>query len=84
MRIIILTLLLVACVSPVLAQDDPVPDANAFNPIGFYNLGNAYAHRGDNEAAIAAYRKAIEQRHGHYSRALNNLGVVLLRLDRWD
>src|SRR4029079_6504287 len=28
--------------------------------------------------------KAIEQRHGHYSRALNNLGVVLLRVGRWD
>jgi tetratricopeptide (TPR) repeat protein len=87
MRTIILSLLLVACFSPVLAQDDPVvaiPDSNAVDPIGFYNLGNAYARRGDNEAAIAAYRKAIEQRHGHYSRALNNLGVVLLRVGRWD
>ena len=78
MRTIILSLLLLACSSPVLAQDDQS------DPIGLYNLGNAYARRGDNEAAIAAYRKAIEQRNGHYSRALNNLGVVLLRAGRWD
>jgi tetratricopeptide (TPR) repeat protein len=62
----------------VLAQDDPI------DPIGLYNLGNTYARAGNNEAAIAAYRKAIEQRNGHYSRALNNLGVVLLRAGRWD
>ncbi len=87
MRTIILSLLLISCFSPALAQDDPVvkiPDSNAFDPIGFYNLGNAYARLGNTEAAIAAYRKAIEQRHGHYSRALNNLGVVLLRVGRWD
>ena len=54
------------------------------DPIGLYNLGNTYARAGNNEAAIAAYRKAIEQRNGHYSRALNNLGVVLLRVGRWD
>lgn len=78
MRTIILSLLLVACSSPALAQDDPV------DPIGLYNLGNTYARAGNNEAAIAAYRKAIEQRNGHYSRALNNLGVVLLRVGRWD
>ena len=82
MRTIILSLLLVACVSPVLAQDGP--DPNSFDPIGFYNLGNSYARSGNNEAAIASYRKAIEQRNGHYSRALNNLGVVLLRVGRWD
>ena len=28
--------------------------------------------------------KAIDQRKGNYSRALNNLGVVLLRIGRWD
>lgn len=87
MRALILSLLLVACFSPVLAQDNPVvtsPNPNAVDPIGFYNLGNAYARSGNTEAAIAAYRKAIEQRNGHYSRALNNLGVVLLRVGRWD
>ena len=87
MRTIILSLLLVACISPVLAQDKPVvatPGPDAIDPIGFYNLGNAYARSGNTEAAITAYRKAIEQRNGHYSRALNNLGVVLLRVGRWD
>ena len=55
-----------------------------FDPVGFYNLGNALARLDETDAAIEAYRKAIEQRHGHYSRALNNLGVLLLRQGRWD
>ncbi len=55
-----------------------------FDPVGFYNIGNALARMGDTGAAIEAYRKAIEQRRGHYARALNNLGVVLLRQGRWD
>src|ERR1044071_1550581 len=57
---------------------------DVFDPQNFYNAGNAFARLGDNEGAIQAYRKAIEQRKGHYSRALNNLGVVLLRTGRWD
>ena len=61
-----------------------IENSNTFDPAGFYNLGNAFARLGDNEAAIAAYRKAISQRKGYYSRALNNLGVVLLRTGRWD
>jgi tetratricopeptide (TPR) repeat protein len=61
-----------------------IANSNAFDPVGFYNLGNALARLGHNEAAIAAYRKAITQRKGFYSRALNNLGVVLLRTGRWD
>jgi len=61
-----------------------IASSNAFDPVGFYNLGNALARQGHNEAAIAAYRKAITQRKGFYSRALNNLGVVLLRTGRWD
>jgi len=61
-----------------------IANSNAFDPIGFYNLGNGLARLGHNEAAIAAYRKAITQRKGFYSRALNNLGVVLLRTGRWD
>src|SRR5262245_23270329 len=61
-----------------------IANSNEFNPVGFYNLGNGLARLGHNEAAIAAYRKAITQRKGFYSRALNNLGVVLLRTGRWD
>jgi len=61
-----------------------IANSNVFDPVGFYNLGNALARLGRNEASIAAYRKAITQRKGFYSRALNNLGVVLLRTGRWD
>lgn len=61
-----------------------VLNANGFDPIGYYNLGNAFARLGESESAITAYRRAIEQRHGNYSRAQNNLGVVLLREGRWD
>lgn len=59
-------------------------NADAFDPQGFYNAGNALARLGDSDGAISAYRKAIDQRKGKYSRALNNLGVVLLREGRWD
>lgn len=55
-----------------------------FNPQGFYNLANAQARLGDSEGAVNTYRKSIEQRKGRYSKALNNLGVILLRLGRWD
>lgn len=103
MRTIILSLIIVTCVSPAFSQDtvetlktqiesatsdsdrmSAIASSNAFDPVGFYNLGNALARVGHNEAAIAAYRKAITQRKGFYSRALNNLGVVLLRTGRWD
>ncbi|HVG32494.1 MAG TPA: tetratricopeptide repeat protein [Pyrinomonadaceae bacterium] len=57
---------------------------NRVDPVGFYNIGNALARLGDTPTAIDAYRKAIEQRHGNYSRALNNLGVLLIRQERWD
>ncbi|MFN2531051.1 MAG: tetratricopeptide repeat protein [Pyrinomonadaceae bacterium] len=57
---------------------------NDFDPQGLYNAANALAKLGDSDGAIAAYRKAIDQRKGRYSRALNNLGVVLLREGRWD
>jgi tetratricopeptide (TPR) repeat protein len=50
----------------------------------FYNAGNALARLDDSEGAIEAYRKAIAQRQGNYSRAQHNLGVVLTRLGRWD
>lgn len=103
MRTIILSLIIITCVSPAFCQDtvetvktqiesatvdsdrvNAIENSNAFDPVGFYNLGNALARLGHNEAAIAAYRKAIAQRKGFYSRALNNLGVVLLRTGRWD
>lgn len=67
-----------------LAELELIANSNAFDPIGFYNLGNSYARLGDTEAAINAYRTAIDQRKGRYSRASNNLGVVLLRAGRWD
>jgi tetratricopeptide (TPR) repeat protein len=53
------------------------------DPQGFYNIGNAFARLGESDGAISAYRKAIAQRQGRYSRALNNLGVVLMREGRW-
>jgi tetratricopeptide (TPR) repeat protein len=55
-----------------------------FDPQGLYNAGNALARLGDSDGAIGAYHKAIEQRKGRYSRALNNLGVMFLRQGRWD
>ena len=67
-----------------IAELNSIAGSNVFDPVGFYNLGNAFARLGNNESAIAAYRNAIQQRSGHYSRALNNLGVVLLRTGRWD
>jgi tetratricopeptide (TPR) repeat protein len=58
--------------------------AERLDPIGFYNIGNALARLGDTDTAIDAYRKAINQRHGNYARAHNNLGVMFLRQGRWD
>lgn len=55
-----------------------------FDPQGFYNIANAFARLDATDAAIITYRKAIEQRNGHYSRASNNLGVVLMRQGFWD
>src|SRR5256714_5041 len=55
-----------------------------FDPPFFFNTGNALARLGEADAAVEAYRKAVAQRHGNYSRAQHNLGVVLTRLGRWD
>ncbi|HEX8502519.1 MAG TPA: tetratricopeptide repeat protein [Pyrinomonadaceae bacterium] len=55
-----------------------------FDPQLFYNAGNALARLDESEAAAEAYRKAIAQRRGSYSRAQHNLGVVLTRLGRWE
>ena len=70
--------------SEALVELQQIANSNDFDPIGFYNLGNFFARLDDSEAAIGAYRTAIEQRKGRYSRAYNNLGVVLLRTGRWD
>ena len=67
-----------------LAELNAIAKSDSFDPIGFYNLGNAFARLGDSEAAMTAYKTAIEQRKGKYSRAYNNLGVLLLRDGRWD
>ncbi|MBA2339104.1 MAG: tetratricopeptide repeat protein [Pyrinomonadaceae bacterium] len=58
--------------------------AEDFDPVRYYNVGNALARFGDTESAITAYRKAIAQKRGNYARAQNNLGVVLMRVGRWD
>ncbi|HVF54655.1 MAG TPA: tetratricopeptide repeat protein [Pyrinomonadaceae bacterium] len=55
-----------------------------FDPAYFYNAGNALARLGESGAAVEAYRKAIAQRRGNYSRAQHNLGVVLIRQGRWE
>jgi tetratricopeptide (TPR) repeat protein len=55
-----------------------------FDPAFFYNTGNALARIGESESAVEAYRKAVAQRRGNYSRAQHNLGVVLTRLGRWE
>ena len=67
-----------------LAELNAIATSGSFDPIGFYNLGNAFARLGESEAAMTAYKTAIEQRKGGYSRAYNNLGVLLWRAGRWD
>jgi len=61
-----------------------IASTDEFAPQDIYNAGNSLARLGDMDGAIQAYRKAIEQRKGNYSRAYNNLGVVLLRAGRWQ
>lgn len=67
-----------------LAELRTMARAEKLDPVYFYNTGNALARLGATEDAIEAYRKAIEQRHGNYARALNNLGVLFLRQGDWD
>lgn len=67
-----------------LAELHSLAAENRFDPQGFYNIGNAFARLDATDAAISAYRKAIDQRKGNYSRASNNLGVILLRQGFWD
>lgn len=70
--------------SEALSELRSLVNTDVFDPQSFYNAGNSFARLGDADGAIQAYRKAIDQRKGRYSRALNNLGVVLLRAGRWD
>ncbi len=67
-----------------IAELNKIKSSNSFDPVGFYNLGNAFARLGDSESAYSAYHTAIEQRKGRYARAYNNLGVVLQRAGKWD
>lgn len=70
--------------SEALAELSAILKANSFDPVTYYNLGNAFARLGETESAITAYQLAIEQRNGAYSRAHNNVGVLMLRQGRWD
>ena len=36
-----------------------IADTDAFDPQGFYNVGNSFARLGDTDGAVQAYRKAI-------------------------
>jgi tetratricopeptide (TPR) repeat protein len=67
-----------------IAELKAMSEEERFDPQGFYNIANAQVRLGESEGALKSYRKAIEQRKGRYSRASNNLGVVLLRKGRWD
>ena len=67
-----------------LKELDTIATSGAFDPTGFYNLGNSFARLGETDAALNAYREAVNQRKGKYSRALNNMGVLLMRGGRWD
>ena len=67
-----------------IAELKAMSEEERFDPQGFYNIANAQVRLGEWEGAVKSYRKAIEQRKGRYSRASNNLGVVLLREGHWD
>lgn len=70
--------------SEAVVELQSITAADVFDPQTFYNTGNASARLGETNLAVTAYRKAIEQRKGRYSRASNNLGVILMRAGRWD
>jgi tetratricopeptide (TPR) repeat protein len=67
-----------------IAELKTMSEEERFDPQGFYNIANAQVRLGEWEGAVKSYRKAIEQRKGRYSRASNNLGVVLMREGHWD
>jgi Flp pilus assembly protein TadD len=49
----------------------------------FLKEGNALLRRGDYEAALAAFERAVELEPGN-AKAYNNRGVALARLGRYD
>lgn len=67
-----------------IAELKVMSEEDRFDPQGFYNIANAQVRLGEWQAALKSYRKAIDQRKGRYSRASNNLGVVLMREGQWD
>ncbi|MCI0724477.1 MAG: tetratricopeptide repeat protein [Acidobacteria bacterium] len=52
--------------------------------IDHYNLGIALAKKGENDEAIAAFRKAIRLRKGEYPEAFNSLANRLLAKGQYD
>ncbi len=52
-------------------------EANPGKPEGYYNLGNAFYHKGEWREAIGHYEKVLEIDR-YYSQALYNLGVIYL------
>ncbi|HEY8411338.1 MAG TPA: tetratricopeptide repeat protein, partial [Pyrinomonadaceae bacterium] len=44
--------------SEALVELYKILDANGFDPVGFYNLGNAFARLGESDAAVRAYKRA--------------------------
>lgn len=52
-------------------------------PDAYYGIGNIKYRRGDLQAAIVHYQKALAVKPG-YANALNNLGGIYIELERWD
>jgi len=53
------------------------------------DMGNSYSNIGNYKSSIISYKKAIEILEGQgvrleLSRAYNNLGFVLMRIEKWD
>src|ERR1043165_4950161 len=64
-------------------QIESAPTASERNRLKL-KLADLVLPTGQTSEPIAAYKTAIVQRNDKYSRAYNNLGVVLLRVGRWD
>jgi len=53
------------------------------DPLVHYNLGNAYAKKGELDKAISQYKQALILKP-HYAEAHNNLGSIYSIKGRWD